>query len=157
MEEEIAKPRDWDLYYFRHVYSLAESSGDDATKIGAVIANEHTSIASGVNSFPIGLKDKPERRERPEKYKWFEHAERNAIFYAAMIGREVNGGEMYTQGIPCVECARAIVQSGIRVVHVHGDWEKKAEELFTGWEDRLKDSITMFDECDVKIECKGTG
>jgi len=50
---------------------------------------------------------------RPAKYRWTEHAERNAIFSAARMGVSIVGATMYLPWFPCAECARAIVQSGI--------------------------------------------
>jgi dCMP deaminase len=152
-DEEIAKQRDWDLYYFRQVYCLSLMSNDRSTKIGAVIVREDNSAVSvGYNMTPTGLNtDIEARHERPEKYKWFVHAELNAILEAAKYGYAVNGCRIYTQGIPCVDCAKAIVQSGITELHIHGDWEKHANKLWDGWKGRLIDSIEMFNECGIKI------
>ena len=58
--------------------------------------------------------DRPEERHaRPAKYKWTEHAERNAIYYAARIGTPLLGCRMYLPWFPCMDCARAIAQAGI--------------------------------------------
>ena len=55
-----------------------------------------------------------ETRKRPEKYFWFEHAERNAIIVKHRIGVSTKGCTMYlTCGIPCGDCARAIINVGI--------------------------------------------
>jgi dCMP deaminase len=51
--------------------------------------------------------------ERPEKYLWIEHAERNAIYVAARSGIPLEGCRMYLSWFPCVDCARAIVQVGL--------------------------------------------
>ena len=57
-----------------------------------------------------------ERQERPEKYYWFEHAERNSIYNAARIGVSTKGSKMYmTCGVPCADCARAIINAGAKV------------------------------------------
>ena len=63
---------------------------------------------------------------RPEKYDWIEHAERNAIYAAAREGRKLMGATMYLNKFPCVECARAIAQTGITELY-HGGHE--------GWDD----------------------
>ena len=79
-------------------------SKDENTKIGAIIVGKYKEIVStGYNSFPRGLKDNiRERQERPEKYFWFEHGERNAIYNAARIGVSTKGCTMYLScGIPC--------------------------------------------------------
>ena len=71
----------WVEYFYNIAEQVKEKSKDERTKIGAVIVGKNKEIVStGYNSFPRGINDfKPERQERPEKYYWFEHAERNAI------------------------------------------------------------------------------
>jgi len=54
----------------------------------------------------LGVKDLPDRFERPIKYMFFEHAERNAIFTAARHGIRTEGATLYVQALPCVDCAR---------------------------------------------------
>ena len=64
---------------------VAKKSKDQSTQIGAVIVGPDNEIRStGYNSFPKGLNDDlQERQERPEKYYWIEHAERNALYNAS--------------------------------------------------------------------------
>jgi len=54
----------------------------------------------------LGVKDLTDRFERPIKYMFFEHAERNAIFTAARHGIRTDGATLYVQALPCVDCAR---------------------------------------------------
>ena len=63
---------------------VAKKSKDQSTQIGAVIVGIDNEIRStGYNSFPSGINDDlQERQERPEKYYWIEHAERNALYNA---------------------------------------------------------------------------
>lgn len=91
-------------------------SKDKSTQTSAVIIDpESNSILSiGYNGFPRGVNDQvDERYERPLKYKYTEHAERNAIYNAARNGIKLKGSVMYLQWYPCCDCARAIIQSGI--------------------------------------------
>lgn len=53
-------------------------------------------------------------READEKYYWFEHAERNAIYNAARIGVPLEGARIYVNLFPCADCCRAVIQSGLR-------------------------------------------
>jgi dCMP deaminase len=62
-----------------------------------------------------------ERSVRPGKYEWIEHAERNAIYSAARTGTKLASARMYVDLMPCVECARAIIQAGISEVIVSAD------------------------------------
>lgn len=105
---------------------IASRSLDPNTKVGALIADKYNCIVStGYNSFPRGVDDtKPERFERPEKYLWIEHGDRNAIYYAARKGVSLDGTSMYLTGLPCMDCARAIIQSGICKVII----DKKNQE-----------------------------
>jgi dCMP deaminase len=86
--------------------------------MGAVIVGENNSIRStGLNGFPRGIDDyNLARQERPEKYFWMEHAERNAIYNAAEAGISTRNTRIYVTCHPCAECMRAIIQSGIKKV-----------------------------------------
>lgn len=90
-------------------------SKDRSTKLGAVIVDDQKRIVSiGYNGFPRGVDDDiDERHERPQKYLWTEHAERNAIYNAR---EPLKGTTLYVPWNPCVDCARAIIQVGIERV-----------------------------------------
>lgn len=100
---------------------LAERQSDDPhTKVACrVTTPDGTVLLEAANTFTHGAVVTPQMLERPEKYDWIEHAERNAIFAAARQGLALQGQEMHLTGFPCVECARAIAQSGIATLH-HG-------------------------------------
>lgn len=106
---------DWDSYFMEMVYVVAKRSKDPNTKVGCVIVGPDNEIRStGYNSFPRGIDDNvQERLERPEKYIWIEHADRNAIYNAARVGTSVKGCRMYLPWYPCTNCARGIINSGI--------------------------------------------
>lgn len=110
---------------------VAETSSDDLqTQVGCVIASPHNHILSiGANTFTSGVKATARNTERPEKYDWIEHAERNAIYSAARNGVRLEDAVMYLPGFPCVECARAIAQSGIGALHC-GSTEGWDEERY---------------------------
>jgi dCMP deaminase len=99
---------------------ISKRSKDPSTKLGAVIVGPDKEIRSaGYNCFPRGVEDfHPERVKRPLKYAWFEHAERNAIYNAARMGTALSGCVIYTLWIPCPDCARRIIQVGIKEVIV---------------------------------------
>lgn len=140
----------WDDYFMSMVYLVAAKSKDKRTHIGAVVVGEDNEIKStGYNSFVRRLKDNiPERQEKPEKYFWFEHAERNAIYNATLIGASLKGCRMYTNGIPCMDCARGVVQSGIEEVIVDKLWNNgnQGEDL-----EHTKRALQMFKETGVKV------
>jgi dCMP deaminase len=141
---------DWNQYFLGIAEQVKLKSKDQSTKIGAVIVGKNREILStGYNSFPRGLDDeKIERQERPEKYFWFEHAERNAIYNAARIGVSVMDSEIYLScDIPCVDCARAIINSGIKKVHCIKGGGTKSQI----WEEGFKRTRIMFEECNVEV------
>jgi dCMP deaminase len=110
----------WDAYFHRLCDVVATRSKDPHTQVGAVIVGEGRAVlATGYNGFPRGVDDaRPERWERPAKYDWLEHAERNAIFNAARTGARLEGATLYVPCHPCHACARAIVQAGIASVQL---------------------------------------
>ena len=141
---------EWDDYFMSMVYLVAMKSKDKCTHIGAIIVGENKEIKStGYNSFPRGLNDDIlERQEKPEKYFWFEHAERNAIYNATLIGTSLKGCKMYTNGIPCMDCARAVVQSGISEIIVDKLWDAQNPDI---WKEQAEKSLQMFKETGVEV------
>jgi dCMP deaminase len=106
----------WDARFMTMAREIGSWSKDRSRQIGCVIVGPSNEIRStGFNGFPRGADDRSDyRHERPMKYKWTEHAERNAIYNAARVGIPLEGCRMYIPWFPCMDCARAIVQSGIR-------------------------------------------
>lgn len=104
----------WDEYYLQICKMVASRSKDPNTQIGCVIVGPaHEIRSTGYNSLPRRIRDLPERFERPTKYLWVEHAERNAICNAARAGTATEACTIYVEIMPCMDCARAIVQAGI--------------------------------------------
>ena len=130
---------DWDERFMQLALHIAGWSKDRSTKVGAVIVgDDHILRAIGYNGFPRGVDDEAEdRHERPLKYRWTEHAERNAIYNAARIGVSLDDCTMYVAWFPCMDCARAIVQAGIaRLVAIkpdvnHSSWERTSSSRFS--------------------------
>lgn len=109
----------WDEYFMKLAETVKSRSKDLSTQVAAVIISKDNGVIStGYNSFPRGIQDDVEsRHERPAKYLYTEHAERNAIYAAAREGVRLDGSTMYITGggIACADCARAIAQSGIKM------------------------------------------
>ena len=115
-----------------------------------IVGKDNEIVSTGYNSFPRGINDDlSERQERPEKYFWFEHAERNAIYNAARIGVSTMGTTMYmTCDLSCADCARAIINSGVSKV-VFSRTTKQWPEI---WQESSKRSLQMFQEAGVEVE-----
>jgi dCMP deaminase len=141
----------WDEYFINIAEQVKLKSKDIKTQIGVVLVGKDNSIVStGYNSFPRGINDDiDERQERPEKYFWFEHAERNAIYNAARIGVSTLDTTMYmTCDISCADCARGIISAGITKV-VFRTSKKEWPEI---WKQSAERSIQMFKEAGVIVE-----
>ena len=141
----------WTEYFRNLANNVKLKSKDINTQIGAVIVGEDNEIVStGYNSFPRGLDDTIEERQvRPEKYFWFEHAERNAIYNAARIGVSTKGTTMYlSHWFPCSDCARGIINAGITTIYCDkpDDTSKSSSYI-----ESFKRSREMLIEADVKI------
>lgn len=138
----------WDEYFMTLVRQVATRSKDRSTQVGCVIVGPDNEIRStGYNGFPRGLRDDaPERHERPAKYLWTEHAERNAIYNAARCGTALKGCRAYLAWFPCMDCARAIVQSGIAELIAH-----KPDEADPKWGAEFTAALTMFREAGVAV------
>ena len=105
---------------------------------------------TGYNGLVRGVDDnKPERLERPTKYDFFEHAERNAIYNACLTGTSLKGCVKYATHAPCTDCARAIIQAGIAMVVTHKVEIDESTPQNT-WRDKLGYSREMFDEAGVE-------
>lgn len=136
--------------YLNIAKSVADLSKDD-TKVGAVLIGPNGEGGPwGYNGAPRGCSaDEDERKEgRPEKYYWFEHAERNAIYAAARTGFSTTGCSLVVTHFPCMDCARAIVQAGIKSVVVAPMTDAFKER----WADHIERSYLLFEECGVSVE-----
>ena len=97
-------------------YIACVESPDSSTQNSAVLAKQDGSVYMetwAVNELPNGIESTEERWERPVKYHYVEHAERNAIYNAARHGISTRGLVLVSPWAACSDCARAIIQSGI--------------------------------------------
>lgn len=100
---------------------VAADSDDPHRKVGCIIVNSDGDVVvSGTNKLPEGCSLQENRITKPDKYMWIEHAERNAIYKAARQGINISGMTMFINWWPCVDCTRAIIQSGLtKIVAPH--------------------------------------
>ena len=127
---------------------VATWSKDTSTQVGAVIVdNENTILSVGYNGFPRGVDDSIEERfERPIKYMYTEHAERNAIYNAVRNGLRLKGAKIYIPWCSCADCARAIIQSGIKTVVM-----REPDYDVPKWGEHFAIAIEMNKESGVKV------
>ena len=108
----------WDDYFMGIAMLAARRSKDPSTQVGAcIVSQDNIIISTGYNGMPKGCSDDefPWGREGAEtKYPYVVHAELNAILNAN--GRDLRGSRLYVALFPCNECAKAIIQSGVKEV-----------------------------------------
>lgn len=117
----------WDEYFMGVSLLAAKRSKDPNTQVGAcIVSSDNIIISTGYNGFPYGCSDDeyPWDREGTEtKYPYVVHAELNAILNSK--GRSLEGAKIYVSLFPCNECAKAIIQSGIKeVIYLSDKYEK---------------------------------
>ena len=110
----------WDEYFMGVARLSARRSKDPNTQVGCcIVSNTNRILSMGYNGFPNGIGDDefPWEREGEEydtKYPYVTHSELNAILNYR--GGSLEGAKLYVSLFPCNECAKAIIQSGIREV-----------------------------------------
>lgn len=139
----------WEKRYLGIAKDVASWSKDPSKKIGAVIVgNKGQIISQGYNGFPRGIEDYKSRYENREtKYKYVVHAESNAIYNAIHNGASTDGATIYVTGLPvCHECAKAIIQVGIRLVVM----DTRPDE--TTWQESGNLSLELLTEAGVEYK-----
>lgn len=137
----------WDEYFMGIAMLSAQRSKDNSTQVGACIVNdEHKIVSVGYNGMPTGCSDDdmPWEREGDSsldtKYPFVCHAELNAILNSSF--GSLSGCTLYVTLFPCNECAKAIIQSGIKRVVFYNN-------KYAGTE-AVKASCILFDRCGIE-------
>lgn len=110
----------WDEYFMGVAILSGMRSKDPSTQVGAcIVSNDNKILSMGYNGFPIGCSDDEfpwEREGDPldNKYLYSTHSELNAILNYR--GGSLEGAKLYVTLFPCNECAKAIIQSGIKTL-----------------------------------------
>jgi dCMP deaminase len=145
MNKELA------IRHLRAAYEAAAHSLDPSNQNGAVLVGQLGKVLSdGENNFAKGVKFTDERaRLRPQKYRYFEHAERNAIYTAARLGNKVAQSTMYCPWAACCDCARGIIQSGVKTLVMHKERMAMTPER---WADDVNEALAMLVEAQVVLE-----
>ena len=135
----------WDEYFMGVALLAAKRSKDPSTQVGACIVDDNNVILStGYNGFPVGCSDDEfswSRIGEDTKYAYVVHAELNAILNSG--GKSLRGARLYVVLFPCNECAKAIIQCGIKeVVYISDKYKDN---------DNVKASKKMFEYAGVKL------
>ena len=136
--KDTGKQRLLDLRYLRMAAIWAENSYCQRRKVGALVVKEKMIISDGYNGTPSGFENVCEDAHGvPHPYVL--HAEANAITKLARSGNNSDQATLYVTASPCIECAKLIIQAGIRRVVY-------AEQY------RLTDGIDLLRRAGVEVE-----
>lgn len=137
MENELSKQTKLDLRYLRMASIWAENSYCKRRQVGALVVKDKMIISDGYNGTPSGFENICEENDITKPYVL--HAEANAITKLARSSNNSDGSTLYVTASPCIECAKLIIQAGIkRVVY--------AEKY------RLNDGIQLMERAGIKVE-----
>ena len=137
MENNDKKQHDLDMRYMRMANIWAENSYCQRRKVGALIVKDKMIISDGYNGTPSGFENICENDEGFTK-PYVLHAEANAITKIARSNNNSAGATMYVTASPCIECAKLIIQAGIKRV-VYGE------------KYRLTDGIDLLERAGVEV------
>ena len=115
MEKEKNKQAELDSRYIRMAQIWAENSYCKRRQVGAIVVKDKMIISDGYNGTPAGFENICEDNEGLTK-PYVLHAEANAITKIARSGNNSDGATLYVTASPCIECAKLIVQAGIKRV-----------------------------------------
>ena len=135
----------WDERFLDMAQMVASWSKDPNTQMGAVlVSQDKRHISVGYNGFPRGIMDNARLYDRDLKRQLMEHSERNAIYNCPWDPHLIST-TIYVTGNPCLECAKAIVQSGIkRVVAL-------SYEFLPLWKENMELAQTMLEEAGLQV------
>lgn len=152
MENNLGKKREnyinWDEYFMAIAKLSAMRSKDPSTQVGAcIVSNDNRILSIGYNGAPNGFDDDrfPWSREGENlntKYPYVCHAELNAILNYRGSKKDLENSKIYVDLFPCNECAKIIIQAGVKQVIYLSDKYKDEENNVA--------SRKLFDECGVK-------
>lgn len=119
MNKDSKKQRELDRRYLRMARIWAENSYCRRRQVGALIVKNKMIISDGYNGTPSGFENLCEDEQGLTK-PYVLHAEANAITKIARSGNNSDGATLYVTASPCIECAKLIIQAGIRRV-IYGE------------------------------------
>ena len=138
----------WDSYFMGVAILSSKRSKDPSTQVGAcIVSNDNRILSIGYNGAPNGFEDEnfPWARDGEKiytKYPYVCHAEMNAILNYRGTKKEFENAKIYVDLFPCNECAKEIIQSGIKEVIYLSDKYKDTDSVIA--------SKRLFDNCGVK-------
>jgi len=115
MKNEVTNNRKFDKSYIEMAFVWARNSYCTRMQVGALIVKDNMIISDGYNGTPAGFENVCEDEHNITK-PYVLHAEANAITKVAKSHNSSDGATLYITDSPCIECAKLIIQSGIKRV-----------------------------------------
>ena len=130
----------WDEYFLEIAKIVSKRSTCLRRKVGALIVKDRRILATGYNGTPSGIKHCAQRGclreklnipsgERHELWNGL-HAEQNVLLQAALYGISLRGSALYVTSLPCIICAKMIINAGIKEVVIAGNYPDKMAREF---------------------------
>ncbi len=138
MCEKADKPHELHKRYLRMAAIWAENSYCKRRQVGALLVKDKMIISDGFNGTPAGFENVCEDETNHTK-PYVLHAEANAITKVAASSNSSRGATIYVTSSPCIECAKLIIQSGIRRVVYSEDY-------------RLADGIELLRRAGITVD-----
>lgn len=132
------KQKELDMRYLRMATIWSENSYCSRRKVGALVVKDKMIISDGFNGTPSGFENVCEDENNVTK-PYVLHAEANAITKIARSGNNSDGSTMYVTDSPCIECAKLIIQSGIKRVIYSREY-------------RITDGIDLLKRAGIEVE-----
>lgn len=139
----------WDKRFIGLAHHISKWSKDRKKIVGAIIVDEDQRVISmGYNGFVSGINDDIEERHiKPLKLSYVVHAEANALYSASRSGIKTKGATIYVTFPPCSECAKGIIQSGIKRVVCNS-----INSTDSSWLQTAAIAKEMFEEAGIEIK-----
>jgi len=156
LTDKVIKQRSWDKFYLELAFFWGKRSCETSSKNACVVTTpDNVVLTQGYVGMPRGVEPNDRRlNERPYKYFWHEHGERNAINNAARNGVALNGCTFYITGAPCASCARGIVSVGCKrvVLPEHGYFTDRTNDASEAdWIPSLEAAHEMLIDAGVQV------
>lgn len=155
MSGDVNKKREnyisWEEYFMAIAKLSSMRSKDPSTQVGAcIVSNDNRILSIGYNGAPNGFSDEEfpwarEGKNLDTKYPYVCHAELNAILNYRGSKKDLENAKIYVDLFPCNECAKEIIQVGIKELYYLEDKYKDTKEVIA--------SKKMLDACGVKYTC----
>ena len=134
----MTKQQQLDQRYMRMALIWAENSYCERRKVGAILVKDQMIISDGYNGTPSGFPNHCED-DNNTSLPYVLHAEANAITKVARSGNNSEGATLYVTDSPCIECAKLIIQAGIKRVVYYKEY-------------RITDGIDLLRQAGVELE-----